>query len=186
MAYLLQSDCFDFENDTSFARQHILVRNAHLLIKDAHRRPFGLGHSSDLVAAYGAVELVDIEEFPTIYAEKHTIIVISLSILSRMKFVLWARTNLLIISQPKGRPSGSNKPPYLVAAQGARPSGSNEPPDPVTAQGAPSGLNREPPYPVASQRGALRGSNKHPYPVALYTLVGITFLFRHGGVCRPI
>ena len=35
MAYLLQSDCFDFENDTSFARQHILVRNAHLLIKDA-------------------------------------------------------------------------------------------------------------------------------------------------------
>ena len=27
--------CFDFENDTSFAREHILVRNAHLLIKDA-------------------------------------------------------------------------------------------------------------------------------------------------------
>ena len=94
-----------------------------------------------MLAAIGAVELVDIEEFPTIYAEKHTIIVISLSILSRMKFVLWARTNLLIISQPKGRPSGSNKPPYLVAAQGARPSGSNEPPDPVTAQGHPPGLN---------------------------------------------
>ena len=122
----------------------------------AYRSPSGSGDSSDLVAAYGAVELVDIEEFPTIYAEKHTIIVISLSILSRMKFVLWARTNLLIISQPKGRPSGSNKPPYLVAAPRARPSGSNEPPDPVTAQGAPSGLNREPRYPVASQRGALR------------------------------
>ena len=42
-----------------------------------------------LRGANGAVELVDIEEFPTNYAEKHTIIVISLSILSRTDSVLF-------------------------------------------------------------------------------------------------
>ena len=40
-------------------------------------------------APLGAVELVDIEEFPTNYTEKHPIIVISLSILSRTDSVLF-------------------------------------------------------------------------------------------------